>query len=546
MATLLWTFNGEAIYGPSNKYSVQAKALLYLDTDTGSGYTMHWVWQLFVPKWVRDVGWTLYMTTPIGSVSGKITYSSGSTMTNTVLASKTGPQFTVAYGGSCSTTTTSYWTSDGGNKYQSSLSASQTTYTVPKPTYSVNYNANGGTGAPGGQTKTYGTNLTLSSTRPTRTDYDFVGWGTSSVASSASYQPGSTYSANSSITLYAIWKLNYIKPSIQGIVVDRCDSSGNLMDDGTYVRVYFGYAADTTFDSTNKISTVSAKVNGVTKTETVNAQSGNVTLLVNAGVNESTAYIVTVTVTDTYKNGTTTASVSLSIPAYAIDFSPSNKAIGIGIPADMENYVHSALNIAVNGGILVDGMAGSPWLNLKNRKMSTSSNPSNEQYTAIRHTDANGNTLGYWQTMEETNGIIQGSIEAQRGSVHHGLFMRIASNGSRSVIFTQRAPWLTGLNIHSSNNDAFGLWVGSSVVNVGTTAVSTFTLFTKAQLQAIVGTNWTPSGSNCSVFVMNGDYGATDALMTSSINSSSIVRVHMNKTRTGNIRVNWMIVRFAS
>ena len=36
-------------------------------------------------------------------------------------------------------------------------------------TYTVSYNANGGSGAPSAQTKTYGVNLTLSSTKPTRT-----------------------------------------------------------------------------------------------------------------------------------------------------------------------------------------------------------------------------------------------------------------------------------------------------------------------------------------------------------------------------------------
>ena len=88
------------------------------------------------------------------------------------------------------------------------------------------------------------------------------------------------------------------------------------------------------------------------------------------------------------------------------------------------------------------------------------------------------------------------------------------------------------------------LWAGTKVMNVGTN-VSSFTLFTKAQLQAIVGTDWTPTGANCSVFVMNGDYGATDAMMSASIDSSSVVRVHMNKTRTGNVRVNYLIIRFA-
>lgn len=88
-------------------------------------------------------------------------------------------------------------------------------------------------------------------------------------------------------------------------------------------------------------------------------------------------------------------------------------------------------------------------------------------------------------------------------------------------------------------------WVGTKVQNVGSTAVNTYTLFTKAQLQAIVGTDWTPTGSNCAVFVMNGDHGVTANMMSASIDSSSVVRVHMNATRTGNLRTNYFIIRFA-
>ena len=73
-------------------------------------------------------------------------------------------------------------------------------------TYTVSYNANGGSGAPASQTKTYGVNLTLSDTVPTRTGYIFQGWNTSSSASYAQYQPGGTYTGNSNLTLYAVWK----------------------------------------------------------------------------------------------------------------------------------------------------------------------------------------------------------------------------------------------------------------------------------------------------------------------------------------------------
>ena len=75
-------------------------------------------------------------------------------------------------------------------------------------TYTVSYNANGGTGAPSNQTKTYETNLTLSSTRPTRAGYTFSTWNTASNGSGTNFAPGATYQWNSPLTLYAQWTIN--------------------------------------------------------------------------------------------------------------------------------------------------------------------------------------------------------------------------------------------------------------------------------------------------------------------------------------------------
>ena len=93
--------------------------------------------------------------------------------------------------------------------------ASVTLYAVWKAiTYTVKYNANGGSGAPSSQTKTYGVTLTLSSTIPTRTsvedngtltEYTFKGWATSSTSTSVAYKAGASYTANAAITLYAVW-----------------------------------------------------------------------------------------------------------------------------------------------------------------------------------------------------------------------------------------------------------------------------------------------------------------------------------------------------
>lgn len=83
--------------------------------------------------------------------------------------------------------------------------------TVPaKTSYTVSYNANGGSGAPSSQTKWHGTTLTLSSTKPTRSGYSFVGWGTSDSDTMADYSAGGSYTDNASNTLYAIWKKTII------------------------------------------------------------------------------------------------------------------------------------------------------------------------------------------------------------------------------------------------------------------------------------------------------------------------------------------------
>lgn len=76
-----------------------------------------------------------------------------------------------------------------------------------RKTYTVSYNANGGTGAPSAQTKTHGVDLTLSSTVPTNGNLRFMGWSTSSAASaSAQYASGATYSGNDDLALYAVWR----------------------------------------------------------------------------------------------------------------------------------------------------------------------------------------------------------------------------------------------------------------------------------------------------------------------------------------------------
>ena len=96
-----------------------------------------------------------------------------------------------------------------GNVTESATKSVSFSVSVPAWTsYTVKYNANGGSSAPSNQTKWKDQTLKLSTTKPTRTGYTFQGWGTSSSDTSVDYASGANYTANASVTLYAIWKIN--------------------------------------------------------------------------------------------------------------------------------------------------------------------------------------------------------------------------------------------------------------------------------------------------------------------------------------------------
>jgi len=98
------------------------------------------------------------------------------------------------------------YTFTGWNPAITNVTSSFTTYAqYTADTYTIYYDANGGTGAPSSQTKTYNVTLTLSSTIPTRSGYNFTGWNTSADGSGTSYSAGGSYTTNAGATLYAQW-----------------------------------------------------------------------------------------------------------------------------------------------------------------------------------------------------------------------------------------------------------------------------------------------------------------------------------------------------
>lgn len=120
----------------------------------------------------------------------------------------------LGWGTSASDTSADY--SSGGSI---TISSNTTLYAVWRKILTLSYDANGGTGAPGKSTTniynaTTSKAFTISSTVPTRTGYTFLGWATSSGATTATYSSGDTITLSSSTTLYAVWKINSYKLTI--------------------------------------------------------------------------------------------------------------------------------------------------------------------------------------------------------------------------------------------------------------------------------------------------------------------------------------------
>ena len=111
--------------------------------------------------------------------------------------------------------TTSIWNINTSK----SISSSATYYPILKVNiYTITYNANGGSGGPSSQSYKYAPNgnIYLSSDRPSKTGYTFMGWSESPSATSASYSPGQwwgTHNANN-YTLYAVWEKNQVPPTL--------------------------------------------------------------------------------------------------------------------------------------------------------------------------------------------------------------------------------------------------------------------------------------------------------------------------------------------
>ena len=256
-------------------------------------------------------------------------------------------------------------TSTGSVAYTSGSSfgidADTTLYAVWKiNTYAVNYylRDSTATNCPAAQTKTYGTNLTLSNATPSLANYTFKGWATSTAnanAGTVNYAKGATYTGNAALNLYAVWERTYSKPIITNVKVARCAQDGGLVDDGDYAKLTFNwsvfrtsaaryYGGNTYPYSSNSVSSCTVTVGNATPaTISLSGASGTVDNDDNLGIvggvgsfDADKSYTATVSITDTqaiYSAHTTSSSVTLPPLFYPMDFNADASALGFFMPA---------------------------------------------------------------------------------------------------------------------------------------------------------------------------------------------------------------------
>lgn len=351
------------------------------NTDNGDSATKSVSFSVSVPAWTS---YTISYNANGGSgAPGSQTKWKDQTLKlSTTKPTRTGYSF---QGWSTSSTATSATYSAGGNY---TANAAATLYAVWKAnTYQVIFNANGGSGAPSAQTKTYGVTLTLSGVKPTRTNYNFLGWGTSASATAVTYNPGGSYTANTGITLYAVWELAYTRPRISGFTVKRCDANGNISDEGTCALVQLSWACDKTVSSIVIRCVASDGTTVLTVNPSVSGTSGSISEILGSGqLSIDSSYTIHVTVTDS--GGYYDRSLTLNGYLFPIDaLYGGGKGVAFGKPAEEEGYADFAFKALFikNTGIWGRDVDGT---------LTEALNPQNE----------NGNTVLGWGNYDKQSG----------------------------------------------------------------------------------------------------------------------------------------------
>lgn len=246
--------------------------------------------------------------------------------------------------------------------------ATLTVVTNEVDTYTVSYDANGGSGAPSSQTKTHGIDLTLSSTKPTKssatttytvtynansgsvspanatatktTTYTFSTWNTKSDGTGNSYSSGGKYTANASATLYAQYTSSTSTTSVTLPTPTRTGYTFN----GWYTAASGGTKignGGASYTPTADI-TIYAQWTIVKYTVSYNANGGNTSSVPASQTKNYGATLTLSSTTPTKANGTTTYTVTYNANEGSVGTASANAT-------KTTTYTFSKWNTAANG-----------------------------------------------------------------------------------------------------------------------------------------------------------------------------------------------------
>ena len=381
---------------------------------TNGGTTLYAIWKI--------IAYTVSYNANNGSGAPSAqtkTYNVTLKLSSTVPA-RTGYDF---LGWSTSNTATSATYAAGGNY---TTNATTTLYAVWRlKTYTVSYNANGGDGAPANQTKTYGTALTLSSTVPTKTNYDFVNWNTKSDGTGISYNKGGSYTANEGTTLYATWKLSYVKPKITIVSSTRTPNA-----DSKNIALSFNWVVSNLI-STNHIESIEIgyKEKGVsgdyqtliTYNSFTDQYSGTINYTSTGNLfSTDKSYDVQITVEDTIDSSIATTFISTAF--FTIDFKKGGKSIAFGSSAP-DNFEGFTCAMSLN---LIDSAITSFKSYLLDYVY-----PVGSIYMSVNSTSPQTFLGGTWTRLTDTFLLAAGSTYAADDGTH-----TTATGGAASVSYT--------------------------------------------------------------------------------------------------------------
>jgi uncharacterized repeat protein (TIGR02543 family) len=252
------TNGGSALVPDTSTFTVGTSAITLKSPSTRSGYTESgWYTAATGGTKIGDAAATYSPTSDITlyfqwvAINYTVTYNASTASSGSVPINGTnyniGNNITIA-GNPNSLARTGYtfagWTDNSSGT--GTVYTSGNTYTVASAnvnfyakwtanSYTITYNANGGSGSPTNATATYttgSTEITLSTVGTlAKTGYDFDGWSTSPTGSKLV----GTYTTASDITLYAVWNIKTITVTYdKGIASSSTIASFPTTDSGSY------------------------------------------------------------------------------------------------------------------------------------------------------------------------------------------------------------------------------------------------------------------------------------------------------------------------